>query len=135
MQIHLKVLHFENIANFVGNTDLSYLPSLNLSMQIPIFTSPGLSLIRVMTMTAGGVDFDSIFASMNSEPFLTYLLWVVFLVLMPVLLANLLVSNYVEECSMPIARKRKHHYGKSLLKCLRAELFGVDDCRQLLLQD
>lgn len=93
MQIDLKVLHFENIASFVGNTDLSYLPSLNLSMQIPIFTSPGLSLIRVMTMTAGGVDFDSIFASMNSEPFLTYLLWVVFLVLMPVLLANLLVSK------------------------------------------
>ena len=36
---------------------------------------------------------------------------------------------------MPIARKRKHHYDKSLLKCLRSELFGVDDCRQLLLQD
>lgn len=48
-------------------------------------------------MTAGGVDFNAVFtedASVDQEqPLLTYFMWVVFLVLMPVLLANLLVSR------------------------------------------
>ena len=56
-----------------------------------------MSLIRVMTMTAGGVDFNTVFTEDGSvdqeQPLLTYFMWVVFLVLMPVLLANLLVST------------------------------------------
>jgi len=59
-----------------------------------------------MTMTSGEVDFNSIFrqfpegGSEDGEeiPFLemSYLLWILFLILMPVLLSNLLVSCGVE---------------------------------------
>ena len=55
-----------------------------------------------MTMTAGGFNFDSMFRQDGSElpkspdiqfPFASYILWVLFLILMPILFINLLVSD------------------------------------------
>ena len=57
-----------------------------------------------MSMTAGDFDFDSIFRQdpagesddANDVPFIeiSYILWIVFVILMPILLTNLLVCVY-----------------------------------------
>ena len=61
------------------------------------------SLLKTMTMSTGELDFDAIFrqnpsgASDGAEeiPFSTvsYILWIVFVILMPVLLTNMLVCG------------------------------------------
>ena len=53
-----------------------------------------------MAMTTGELDFDDLYHQQEGEdeiafPPLSFLLWIVFLVLMPVLLSNLLVSCYI----------------------------------------
>ena len=65
------------------------------------FASPLNSIWKTMTMMTGELDYESIFrqASGGSDtqipglpfPELSYILWVLFLVLMPILLNNLLV--------------------------------------------
>ena len=53
-----------------------------------------------MTMTTGEFEFDSLFRQTGENanvsdiqfPAVTYILWILFLILMPILLTNLLVS-------------------------------------------
>jgi len=61
------------------------------------FSHPGRALVKVMAMTTGELDFDDLYHQQEGEdeiafPPVSFLLWIVFLVLMPVLLSNLLVS-------------------------------------------
>jgi len=53
-------------------------------------------MLKTMVMTTGEFEFDTIFFE-NALDFaaVSYILWIVFVVLMPVLLTNLLVSGQV----------------------------------------
>lgn len=68
------------------------------------FSDPARSLLKTMTMTTGEFEFDGIFQQtaggvMRASdipgpipfPEITYILWIIFLILMPILLTNLLV--------------------------------------------
>ena len=65
------------------------------------FSSTFTSLSKVMTMVTGEMDYESIFRQSSSGttdpdpqlpfPEMSYLLWIVFLVMIPILLGNLLV--------------------------------------------
>ena len=67
------------------------------------FQNPFISITKVLSMTTGSFDFDNTFRRDSSGesdfeeelPFLpvTYILWITFVILMPVLLNNLLVTN------------------------------------------
>ena len=64
------------------------------------FSHPGRAIVKVMAMTTGELDYDDLFHQQEGEdeiafPPVSFILWVVFLVLMPVLLSNLLVSCYI----------------------------------------
>lgn len=73
------------------------------------FATPGLSIIKAMTMSAGEVDYNSIFqltsegAASEDEvlspiPYpVSFLIWIFFLILMPILLMNLLTSLAVDD--------------------------------------
>lgn len=63
--------------------------------------------MKLMAMTIGGIDFNSLFrlssdVNMNGKtseiPFLeaTYFVWILFLIMMPILLSNLLVRIVVD---------------------------------------
>ena len=77
---------------------LTYL-SISYLQQTP-FGTPARALIKTMTMTAGEFDFDITFRQPPEDlslpdiayPSVSFLLWIAFLVLVPVLLMNLLVS-------------------------------------------
>ena len=63
------------------------------------FRTPGLSIIKTVVMTIGEFEYDDVFANTNDDnnqltdfASLAYLLWILFLVMMPILLVNLLVS-------------------------------------------
>ena len=50
-----------------------------------------------MTMTTGELDYDEMFHQKEGEdeiafPLVSFILWIIFLVLIPVLLSNMLVS-------------------------------------------
>ena len=68
-----------------------------LQENITGFDSPARSLFKTMTMTTGELDFDSLFRQDGEhDEDVAYLpasviLWVFFIVLMPILLTNLLV--------------------------------------------
>ena len=70
------------------------------------FGTPARALIKTMTMSAGEFDFDTTFRQEPGDlglpdiayPSMSFLLWVVFLVLVPVLLTNLLVSFWLNSC-------------------------------------
>ena len=68
------------------------------------FADPTRSILKTMTMTTGEFEFDNIFRQTpggvmdRSEvprnvpfPEVSYMLWIIFLILMPILLTNLLV--------------------------------------------
>ena len=68
------------------------------------FADPARSILKTMTMTTGEFEFDDIFQQtpggvMSLEeipgpipfPIVSYILWIIFLILMPILLTNLLV--------------------------------------------
>lgn len=68
------------------------------------FADPARSILKTMTMTTGEFEFDDIFQQTpggvmsaaeipGSIPFpiVSYILWIIFLILMPILLTNLLV--------------------------------------------
>lgn len=73
-------------------------------LQRASFATPGRAIIKTMTMTTGEFEYDAIFRQFpggddsgnvtEEVPFLpvSFLLWIIFLVLMPILLTNLLVS-------------------------------------------
>lgn len=74
------------------------------NMQRSSFATPGRSIVTTLTMTTGDFEYDSIFRQytegatpddmMNEIPFpaASYILWIFFLIMMPILLTNLLVS-------------------------------------------
>ena len=64
--------------------------------------------MKTMTMTTGEVDFNSILrlfpeggndGTVMEVPYLevSYLLWIIFIIIMPILLSNLLVSYVIED--------------------------------------
>jgi len=64
------------------------------------FSSPGRSLVKTAVMTTGELDFDDIFFNSQDDaeagndlfyPVIAYFLWIVFIIVMPILLSNLLV--------------------------------------------
>jgi len=71
------------------------------------FSSPGRAILKGMTMTTGDFDFDSLFRlSPNGEkegvddisfPAITVILWMIFIILMPILLTNMLVGLAVDD--------------------------------------
>ena len=73
-----------------------------LLQQSPFF-APATSIVKVMSMTTGDFSFDTIFRkspsgdSENTEeimfPAIAYLLWIIFLIVMPILFINLLVRS------------------------------------------
>ena len=66
------------------------------------FASPFTSIWKTMTMAIGSLDYDNIFRQSTSDsmstapdvpfPAISYIMWVIFIILMPVLFTNLLVS-------------------------------------------
>ena len=81
-------------------------------MQASPFATPGLSIIKAMTMAVGEMDFESIFRLTSGGVFdidevptpipytgVSILLWIFFLILMPILLMNLLVSTLFVQTS------------------------------------
>lgn len=74
-------------------------------MQRSPFSTVGISIVKALSMTGGDYDFDSFFhfspsgdtEEQDDVPFLTVavIFWIIFLILMPILLINMLVSNYV----------------------------------------
>ena len=66
-------------------------------LQRNAFSHPVRAIVKVMTMTTGELDYDEIFHQQEGEeeiafPPVSFILWIIFLVLIPVLLNNLLVS-------------------------------------------
>ncbi|CAI8048714.1 Transient receptor potential cation channel subfamily A member 1 homolog [Geodia barretti] len=72
------------------------------------FSTPARSLLKTMTMTTGEFEYDGIFrqapggidpGTVREIPFppVTYILWIVFIILMPILLTNLLVGLAVDD--------------------------------------
>ena len=74
-----------------------------LNLQRSPFQNPGIAIAKVLSMTAGSFEFgdtfrrDSSGGSDEEDELLflpiSYILWIIFVILMPVLLNNLLVSN------------------------------------------
>ena len=58
------------------------------------FRNPARSMLKTMVMTAGEYEFDTIFfATQLDFATVSYIIWIVFVILMPILLANLLVRG------------------------------------------
>ena len=76
---------------------------VSFGIQRSPFSSPSRSLLKTMTMTTGEFDFDSIFRqdptgesdAAEEIPFppISFILWIVFVIIMPILLTNMLVCN------------------------------------------
>ena len=65
-------------------------------LQRNAFSHPGRALVKVMAMTIGELDYDTVFHQEEGEmeiafPVVSFFLWIIFLVLMPLLLNNYLV--------------------------------------------
>ncbi|XP_065898915.1 transient receptor potential cation channel subfamily A member 1 homolog isoform X2 [Dysidea avara] len=70
------------------------------------FSSPARALIETAVMSTGGFDFDGMFFNSQEDaeagidlfyPEIAYILWIVFMILMPILLSNLLVGLAVDD--------------------------------------
>lgn len=82
---------------------------IDYAVQRSSFATPARAILKTMTMTTGEFEYDSIFrqfpggaedGSIETEipfPPVSFILWIIFLILMPILLTNLLVryNNYV----------------------------------------
>ena len=74
-----------------------------MSLQRSSFQNAGIAIAKVLSMTIGGSSYDDTFRRDSSGardfedelPFLpvTYILWIIFVILMPLLLNNLLVCS------------------------------------------
>ena len=76
-----------------------------LSQQRSPFSTPARSLLSIVTYATGGFDFDAIFRqapggteednALTEIPFpaVSYIMWITFIIIMPILLNNLLVSE------------------------------------------
>ena len=98
------------------------------SMQRSPFSDVPRSLLKTMTMTTGELDYDAIFRlnpaggsdrlTEIKYPPISYLLWIVFLVLMPVILNNMLV------CCFPLIYLSKSY---SFVMYIFLSSFGLGD--------
>ena len=87
----------------IALTCTKYITLLLLSLQRSPFANFGRSMLKTIAMTAGSIDFDSTFrldlAGMREEEedvrylHLSGLLWIIFIIIMPILFANMLVSE------------------------------------------
>ncbi len=78
---------------------------LHASMQRSPFADPAISLLKTMTMSTGDVSFGSIFRldpSGDSDdkeeigyPSISYIIWILFIIFMPIILINMLVRFYI----------------------------------------
>ena len=82
-------------------TSISHTQSSGILDTSP-FRTPGLSIHKTMTMTAGEFDYDTIFGNSEDDKDqltefagLAYFMWIVFLLAMHILLVNLLVSECI----------------------------------------
>ena len=71
-------------------------------LQRTAFSHPGRAIVKVMAMTTGELGYDELYHQQEGEqeiafPPASFLLWIIFLILMPVLLSNLLVSCKILE--------------------------------------
>ena len=71
----------------------------NPTPQRNAFSHPGRAIVKVMTMTTGGLDYDDLFHQQEGEeeiafPPVSFILWIVFLVLMNKYLNRLLLSAF-----------------------------------------
>lgn len=76
------------------------------------FASPFTSIWKTMTMTIGEMGYDDIFRQFTSEsvpdapdvpfPDISYILWVIFLILMPILFTNLLICPHIQTINLLI---------------------------------
>ena len=62
------------------------------------FSNIGRSVLKTLVMTTGELDFDTIYLNDDDTMRLAYpieftILWVVFIIMMPILFSNLLVST------------------------------------------
>ena len=64
----------------------------------PPFTSPGRSILKTVAMVMGDLGYESFFRQPPSDavteipfPEISYILWIMFIILMPILFSNLLV--------------------------------------------
>jgi len=58
------------------------------------FKNPARSMLKTMVMTVGEYEFDTIFFATKLDfVAVSYILWIVFVILMPILLTNLLVRK------------------------------------------
>ena len=68
------------------------------------FSTPGKSILKTVTMTTGEFEYDNIFRlSPDQEEGIpykrtAYTLWIVFVIVMPILLANMLVNSSYYLC-------------------------------------
>ena len=77
--------------------------TLVLRLQISSFSHIGYSFVRTMTMVTGEMDFDGLFhlgvppSAYTPIPFhiTNFIMWIIFLVLIPIVLGNMLVSNVI----------------------------------------
>ena len=76
------------------------LDDATLLANVSPFRNAGFSFIKTIVMTIGEFEYDSTFGHSNesrnlltSFPEVAYILWVVFLIVMPILVTNLLVRE------------------------------------------
>ena len=93
-----------NVLVVIALISLRFVP-----MQRSSFATPARALVKTMTMTTGEFEFDGIFRQIpggTEEGVLpeeiefvpiSFILWIIFLILMPILLMNLLVRSCVTD--------------------------------------
>ena len=77
-----------------------------LVIQPSPFSSPASSLLKITSMTAGDFSFNTIFGlesdGMISFPAISYIVWILFIVVMPILFTNMLVSEDISWSIVPL---------------------------------
>ena len=92
-------------SSFIFPFSLYFLSPLQLDdasqvVNVSPFRNAGLSFIKTMVMAIGELGYDDIFGHSNgrsslltSFPEVAYILWIIFLIVMPILVTNLLVRE------------------------------------------
>ena len=72
-------------------------------------------MLKILSMTAGDFSFDTVFRhspsgeSENAKdilfPSISYILWIIFVILMPVLFTNMLVNNTLHKLKVTLRRE------------------------------
>ncbi len=113
--------------------------SFSLSLFLPLLPSPSLpthpqqppqqfvnfpyALLKTIIMTIGEFETDPIFFSTPSVveyPLVTYILWVIFLIIMPILLQNMLVRTWAHRNTPTAGEHERQRQQRSVHLPLRA---------------